>query len=282
MTEKRNKKFIKYIQGVIVLLIFCGTIYYYFHFIVNANLKEVVPGKVYRSAQPSETQLRKLVKKHGIKTVINMRAKKQKDIENEKLITDQLGIKFMGINLSGNRIASCSELLDLIEALETAQTPVLLHCKSGIDRAGFTSVLAAVAIGKEEFDNAKKQAYVPPGPRKRKDFSKVRADYIHDYAHISDTLKLYEDYCRQNGINKNDWEQFVQWAIELKPIEELDIDYYEPAFSYFPFLNKDKQFIPIFKLIKDAWLQFFIQVIIVVLLIIYTKLCLKSYKQNEL
>lgn len=276
---KRKKKFSKYIQSTIVLfLILFGTGYFYFHFIVNANLREVVPGKVYRSAQPSETQLRKWVNKYGIRTVINLRVKKKKDIEKEKLTAEKLGIKFMGINLSGKRLVSSPELMEIVKALKMAQTPVLLHCKSGIDRAGFASALAAMAIGHEDFDIAKKQAYVPPGPWKRKNFSNVRADYIHDYAHISDTLKLYEDYCMQKNVNKNDWEQFVQWAIELPPIERMDIDFYKPVFSYFPFLDKDKHFIPVCKLLKGAYIQFSIQIVIVILLIFYTKFCLKSFE----
>jgi len=273
---KEKNKILFYIQGIIILLILLGAGYYYFHFVVNVNLRVVVPDKVYRSAQPSESQLRKIVDRYGIKTVINLRAKKQKDIEKEKLVTEQLGIKFMGINLSGNRLVSCPELLELIEALETAQTPVLLHCHSGIDRAGFASALAAMKIGHEDFDSAKKQAYVSPGPRKRKDFSKDRADYIHDYAHISDTLKLFEDYCIENNVDINNWDQFVQWAIELKPIESMEINYYEPEYSYFPFLSEDKHFFPIWKLLKGAYIQFIIQIIIVVILIYYTKYCLQS------
>ncbi|MBN2588498.1 MAG: tyrosine-protein phosphatase [Sedimentisphaerales bacterium] len=275
--EKRNKKLPKYIQTLIILfVILCSAGYYYYHFIVNANLREVVPAKVYRSAQISDAQFRKIVKKYKIRTVINLRAKKQKDFEKEKLTAEQLGIKFMGMNLSGNRLVTGPELLELIEALKTGETPILIHCKSGIDRAGFASTLAAIAIGHEDFNRAKWQAYVPPGPRKRKNFSKVRADYVHDYAHISDTLKLYEDYCRQKNLNKNDWEQFVQWAIELQPIENINIDYYEPVYGYFPFMGKNNIIIPISKLLKGAYLQFLIQILVVILLIYYTKFCLKS------
>ncbi len=274
-----RKKFAIFIQYAIVLFfLFCGTAYYCFNFVLNTNVKEVVQGKVYRSAQPSGAQLKKIVEKYGIRTVINLRAKNQKDFETEKQTSEQLGVEFAGMNLSGNRLASSSELLELIEAIENARTPILLHCKSGIDRSGFASALAAIDIGHEDFDNAKKQAYVSPGPCKRKDFSKNRADYIYDYAHISDILKLYEDFCKQNNLEKNDWKQFVQWAKELPPIESLKIDYYEPAYSYFPFMNNNKQFIPFLKLLKDSFVQFFVQILIVILLIYYTKFCLKSMK----
>lgn len=261
---------------ILLFLIICGTGYCYYIFITNANFKKVIIGKVYRSAQPSEAQLRKFIKKYEIKTVINLRAKKIKDFEKEKLTTEQSGAQFIGLNLSGNRLISPSELLELVEVLETSQTPVLIHCKSGVDRGGFAIAVAAMVIGHEDFENAKKQAYVPPGPRKRKDFTKTRG-YSYNYAHISDTLKLYEDYCQQNNLGTNGWEQFVQWAKELPPTEELDLDYYEPAYSYFPFLSENKKFIPFGKLFKEAYLQFSIQILIVILI----TLCLVKSEVNK-
>src|ERR1700722_9010359 len=37
------------------------------------NFHEVVPGQVYRGALPSPENLERLVKKHGIRTVVNLR-----------------------------------------------------------------------------------------------------------------------------------------------------------------------------------------------------------------
>ena len=280
MKKTFNKRSILIQRLIVLFIILCGAGYYYFNFIVNANLREVVPGKVYRSAQPSENQLKKIIKEYGIKTVINLRAKKTKDYEKEKLVTDQFGIKFVRMDLSRSKLVPTSELQRLVEVLETAQTPVLLHCKSGVDRSGFVSALAAMAIGHEDFNVAKWQAYAPPGPQKRKDFSKIRADYLYNYVHISDTLKLYEDFCRQNNRNENDWNQFVQWVNELPPTESHGITYYKPVYSYFPFMGENKHFIPIWKLLKESYLQFSIEILIVILLIYYTKFCLKSMKST--
>ena len=118
------------------------------------------------------------------------------------------------------------------------------------------------------------QAYVPPGPWKRKDFSKTRGDYIHNYAHISDTLKLYEDYCSLNNLNKNDWKQFVQWAAELPSAEKMQIEY-KPVYAYFPYHAGDKKFIPIFKLLRESYQQFCIEILIVILLVYNTILSLR-------
>ena len=67
------------------------------------------------------------------------------------------------------------------------------------------SALAAMAIGKMDYDKAKWHAYVPPGPWKRK----RRSNYVH----ISDMLRLYESSCKRNGLDTNDWHQLRRWII---------------------------------------------------------------------
>ena len=178
------------------------------------------------------------------------------------------GAVFVGFDLSGSRLITPLELSELIDVLENAKPPVLIHCKSGVDRGGFTSALAAMAIGGQDYDEAKRQAYVPPGPRKRKDFSGKRG-YIYNYAHISDTLRLYEEYCRQNNLDTAGWEQFVDWAKVQPPTEDLNLNYYEPAYSYFPFLSDNKQFMPIGTLFSKAPIQFSIMVLIIILFTLY-------------
>ena len=64
--------------------------------------------------------------------------------------------------------------------------------------------MAAMAIGREKYDKARWEAYVPPGPWKREG----KANYVH----ISDLFKGYEDYRKVSKPAGDDWEQFKQWA----------------------------------------------------------------------
>ena len=182
-------------------------------------------------------------------------------------MADELGIKLVSIYLSGKRLATKSELSQLIDAIESTETPILLHCRSGIDRAGTASAMAAMAIGNIDYKKAKQQAYVAPGPWKRKDYSKRRADYIHNYAHISDIFKFYESYCEQKKLDTNNWQQFKCWAVEMNPSEDKKVQY-KSTYSYFPLFQQGKRFFPIRKLVRQAYIQFALELLIISLFLI--------------
>ena len=277
LTRRAGKKRFG-LKVFIILLVSAGTGYCIFLFVMNANFREVVTGKIYRSAQPSPEHLRKWVEQYGIKTVINLRGDREKVIEREQATADELGVKLVSIYLSGRRLATTPELTELMNAIENAETPVLLHCEHGIDRAGTASALAAMAIGGMSYNKAKWQAYVAPGPWKRKDFSERRPDYAYNYAHISDIFKFYESYCKHNNLETNNWRQFKSWMIEMNPSEDKNTGY-KLTYSYFPMLGEGKRFFPVLKLARGAYMQFAVELLIIsfVVIFIYRRL---SENQN--
>lgn len=191
-----------------------------FFFEVRSNFRVVVPQKVYRSAQPSNAQIKEWVGCYGIKTLINLRGDAGRVTVEEQATADELGIKMVSLRISSKRLPARYKLVELIRMIETAEPPVLIHCRSGIDRAGTASVLAAMAIGKVDYDTAKWQSYVPPGPWKRKRYH--NRIYFHDYLHISDVFKFYEKYCRSNGLDVNNWQQFKQWVNDTNSLPEVE------------------------------------------------------------
>lgn len=256
------------LKALLFWLILAGAGYYLVFFVINANFREVVANKVYRSAQPSPKHLRKWVERYGIKTVINLRGSSEKVIEQEQSTADELGLNLVSIHLSGKRLATSAEMAELIDALEKAETPVLLHCESGIDRSGMASALAAMFIGNIDYNKAKRQAYVTPGPWKRKDFSKRRADYIHNYAHISDIFKLYERHCKQEGLDTNNRQHFKYWATRLNPSEDSNTEY-KFTCSYFPMFSEGKHFFPVRTLVRGAYIQFAAEAGIILFLAVF-------------
>lgn len=231
--------------------------YYLFFFVGRSNLRPVVAQKVYRCAQPKPWQLKHLLNNYGIKTVINLRGDAGKVTEDQQALADELGIKMVSLPLSSTQPPSGELLAELIEAIETAEQPFVLHCHSGTDRAGTASTLAAMAIGDAGYEKAKWQAYVPPGPWKRK--------CKYNYSHISDILKAYENYCMINKIDTNGWQQFKTWALEVWPSSANDAQN-SLSYSYLPQFNKDKRFYPIAELFRQASIPFAIEVVLLALL----------------
>ncbi|UCG57828.1 MAG: tyrosine-protein phosphatase [Phycisphaerales bacterium] len=200
--SRRQQALLPVTIGVMVLCL----AYYLLFFVAGANFREVVSGRVYRSAQPSPGQLRQWMRRYGIRTVINLRGDAGQITEDERAVADELGVEMIAISLSANRIPPKDRRAQLIRAIETAEQPILIHCAHGVDRAGTASALAAMAIGKMDYEKAKWHAYVPPGPWKRKQGS--------NYVHISDMLRLYESFCKRNGLDTNSWHQLKQWIID--------------------------------------------------------------------
>jgi protein tyrosine/serine phosphatase len=116
------------------------------HNLVNVvwlNLHPVVEGKIYRAAQPTPWQLKRLVGKYGFKTVINLRgAKPHRPVwALEKRACDEAGVELVDVSIFSRRIPDDRMLLALKEAFEKAAYPALMHCKAGADRSSLASVL---------------------------------------------------------------------------------------------------------------------------------------------
>ncbi|MHC4395035.1 MAG: fused DSP-PTPase phosphatase/NAD kinase-like protein [Planctomycetota bacterium] len=227
----------------IALAVVIGAGYYSFFFVARSNSRAVVAKKVYRSSQPRPEQLKKWVSKYGIKTVLNLRGNAGKVTEEQQKLVDELGIKMISISLSSSKPPTGELLAELIDALETAEQPYLIHCHSGVDRTGTVSAMATMAVGGASYEKAKSRAYIPPGPWKRK--------RKYNYSHISDIFKAYENYCRRNEVNTGGWEQFKAWAVDIWPRGAEEIKTI-PACCYLRQFSRAKGFYPIVKVACEA------------------------------
>ena len=106
-----------------------------------------VHDNLYRSSQMHPRQLKRYIKKHNIKTIINLRGPNpDKDWwQNEHKIADSLGIKVIDVPLNSTQKLSKQHILKILTAyhygIKKKKGSILLHCKSGSDRTG-----AAAAI----------------------------------------------------------------------------------------------------------------------------------------
>ena len=177
----------------------------YWAMIACGNFHEVVPQRVYRSGQPTPEQLRAWIGRYGLKTVVNLRGPTAPGAAEEKALAESMGVDAVYLELNAYKLLPGRRLVQLLDVLQTARQPLLLHCYHGVDRAGTAAALAAWLLGHQPYDRAKWQAYVPPGPWKR----------VKGSSHISDVLTFYEDFCRARGLSPDDPSLFQHWAREI-------------------------------------------------------------------
>jgi protein tyrosine phosphatase (PTP) superfamily phosphohydrolase (DUF442 family) len=112
------------------------------------NAGAVVPGRLYRSNHPTPGRLTAMVRRWGIRTVINLRG--QTGNGSDALSRERaaaLGLDFIDVPFSSGHPPSRARVLLLVEALRTMREPGLVHCKSGADRAGFAAVVFLLLDG---------------------------------------------------------------------------------------------------------------------------------------
>ncbi len=114
-----------------------------FREVFYANFHEIAPG-LFRSAQPAPWQLRRWQPIHHFDAILNIRdpGKDEPHFRLEQETCEELGIRHLPIPGFGSRDLPQKEaLLHFLDRIPTSPPRLLVHCKSGADRAGFISVL---------------------------------------------------------------------------------------------------------------------------------------------
>ncbi|ARC88687.1 tyrosine-protein phosphatase [Rhodovulum sp. MB263] len=115
--------------------------------ILWTNLVEIAPG-VWRSNQPSPARLRRY-RDMGIRTVISLRGSERPHshwlLEEEACAA--LGLRLEAVTLKARRLVPRETLLMLLDLFDRAERPMVMHCKSGSDRAGLAAALYLIHAG---------------------------------------------------------------------------------------------------------------------------------------
>lgn len=107
------------------------------------NFHEVMPGKLYRSAQLSPAALGAYIDEYKIKTVINLRGGHtgEKWYDDEVQAVESRGAKEITFEMSARKQLPMAQTFALLDILRNAEGPILIHCRSGADRTGLASVI---------------------------------------------------------------------------------------------------------------------------------------------
>ncbi len=119
-----------------------GVLRFFYH-----NDFEIADG-AYRSNQPSPSKIEYWFSK-GVRTILNLRGESNQGAYFlEKEACERLGIELINFQLAASSLKSKEVLLELCKILKAIKTPMLMHCKSGSDRAGLASVIYLIVVRK--------------------------------------------------------------------------------------------------------------------------------------
>lgn len=169
----------------------------------GANFHTVLPGRVYRSAQPSPEKLEGLVRDYGIKSVVNLRGIGTPSpwYVDACRAAQRLGLSQEDICLSSGRLPSVQEIRRLLEVLERTEYPLVLHCWRGADRTGLVSAMILLLQPDTSLSEARRQLGVRYGH-----VALGRPAYLDEF------LELYESWLHEKG-NAHTPELLRRWVM---------------------------------------------------------------------
>ena len=149
---------------------------------------------IYRSNQPSPKKIEYWFNK-GVRTILNLRGESDQGAYYlEKEACKTLGINLINHQLGASTLKSKEVLLELCKILKNIKGPLLMHCKSGSDRAGLASVIYLIAVKKVNPSVAANQLSIK---------------YLHLRWYITGVLDYmiseYVNAFEQTGIEFEDW-----------------------------------------------------------------------------
>jgi protein tyrosine/serine phosphatase len=132
---------------------------------LTGNFHEVLPGELYRSAQPSAADIAAYSQEHGIRTIVNLRGENDKwDWYRQELAASkEAGITHIDFKMSASKQLTMDQAHQLVALLRDAPKPILIHCLSGSDRTGLASLLYLQQIAGVDEKTAEKQLSIRYG-----------------------------------------------------------------------------------------------------------------------
>jgi hypothetical protein len=177
------------------------------HVLLAGNLHVVIPGQVYRSAQPSARDLDMIIEKHGIRTVINLRGNGSPAswYLDECRATHRHEVCQEDLCFSAGRLPATQELRRLVEVLDYTEYPILFHCNRGADRTGLASAIVLLLKTDATLNEGRRQlslrySHLALGrPAKLDRFFDLYSEWLNGrgLSHSSAAFRrwLLEEYC---------------------------------------------------------------------------------------
>jgi protein tyrosine phosphatase (PTP) superfamily phosphohydrolase (DUF442 family) len=128
------------------------------------NLREVLPGEIYRVAQPDVDDIEQATRSIGLRTIVNLRGPNPKNAwyREEVDVTKRLDVGLVSLRFETFDWPPRIETLQLVETIDHAPRPILLHCHTGLDRSGWAAGVVRLLHG-DSIDEARAELSRPGG-----------------------------------------------------------------------------------------------------------------------
>lgn len=170
--------------------------------------KHKIGSEAWRSSQPAPHQISRLARE-GIKTIINLRGERDcGSFRLQRAACERHGIALEELVLKSRAAPVAAQIHEADALFRRVEHPILLHCKSGADRAGLASVLYQILREGVSVEEAAKQ---------------LHARFGHFRAADTGILDLFfEQYIEHNRRTPM---PFLQWVDTVYDPELLKRDF---------------------------------------------------------
>ncbi len=102
------------------------------------NFRVVIPGRLYRANILQPEVLSRYINRKGIKSIINALGKKPTHEwwQKESRICARQGVTLYNVPLHAHEFMPPELLAELLDIFDKMQGPLMVHCRSGVDRSG--------------------------------------------------------------------------------------------------------------------------------------------------
>lgn len=132
---------------------YCGIL------IWSGNFHTIRPNEAYRSSQLTGAEFAAEIERHHIRSILNLRGPNPGDgwYRDELAASQAGGVAHYDVGISAEQAVPPEKIEKILAVLRDAPKPILIHCMSGADRAGFASALYRYAITGENPEEAKEE-----------------------------------------------------------------------------------------------------------------------------
>lgn len=181
--------------------------------LVYLNRHRISP-EAWRAAQPAPHQIAAIARS-GVRTVLNLRGPRDcSSYRLEQVACERHGLKLANYQVRSRAAPSVAEVMGAAALFDQLEYPILMHCKSGADRAGLMSALYCHFRLGQPIEIAKRQLSLRFGHIRQADTG------ILDY--------FFERYLADSA---NRPMSFVDWLHTVYDADELKRTYHSSGWA---------------------------------------------------